>query len=310
MTENNSEINYFDPIKYAEKINKSKIKVISNFLKKITKRYNINDVTMDKVNEIIRKLFCLEFLSEKKPNFYNNKMKIYKRTNNLLCVPNICEEFGINWCVNASYLNILDIADLIPEKMIKFFIGNLKNFHHANSVLCFWEKYIFFPPKEEYIEIFQKRNNFSFFIELIRNLCDNINDAEYDKIMIFLNIISKYFQIINDYSIFCSYFCESYNSYFPNYVLLCAKNKSNMCDDFEHIIKNINLIENKIKLLKLLDEQNIFNEIYDEIREMEKNDIIKEFLSTKEIQFVKIEKFNINLAISFYENNNFVEMYH
>jgi hypothetical protein len=204
-------------------------------------------------------------------------------------------KYGITYTNCESMCDVLDLLNSISEKYHSSYITNLQDFFFASKVYFKWSYDIYIPNTDEYLEIFIKRTQGKIILKFINEFKNNENENFDD----FFIALMKYYQILNDYVVFCSLYLSEYDFYEPNYLLSYTYNSDNEIY-IKNLLLNIKQNDNKIKLINLLNENDTFSIIYDIIVQIEEEISNYKILLKSDFKLVDYGKFDINDSINYY----------
>lgn len=267
------------PIEYYEIKTKQKTKSAINLFKKIFYLLKIDKNKEELLLNIIlkSKILFYFFSNTKIDNYfckndkYNEKREYY--------LPHI--KYNINYSNCDSINDVLTLTNLFDSEYKNYYIESLKDFFGYSKIYFKWCYEIYIPTIEEYLDVLLKRSQFDFISKIINNN------------FLFLKKLIEYFQILNDYSIFSNLYCSEFDIYEPNYIISYANEKYKINDEIQNSIKNLNNIQCKINIIELLNEKNIFDDIYNILISYENE--IQEFNIIKKSDFKLIEYDKINI---------------
>jgi hypothetical protein len=290
-----------EPINFAKKELTLYIKVLGNFTKKIGKKYSVNDNNLNEINHIMHDVLAsFHILINVTGTVFNQNKKLHK-------LP--FYENNIGWSMNCAYSKLISVIKELKNNadnhcnLEKYLFSDMENFHNTYTKIRYWGKHDVYPPKDDYFKIIRNKFPGDFFCNIIANYSNKINDDEFKKIYDF---IEKYTECRNfriDFKAFFEKYLFDYDEYYPNYVIIYFLDKhNNKKDEVNILMKNIEKIENKLKLLKLLEDNNIHNTIYTELKEKQNEIVVKsKDLFSMTHKFRYIQDFNYNDAEFFWE---------
>lgn len=286
-----------EPINISKKELTIYAKVLSNFTKKIGKKYGICENSINEISSLMHNILAtFNILINITGYTHKSKHKSFYEQN-------------IGWSMNCAYSNLFRIIDELKnnennnKNLGKYLLEDTEIFHNGYTKIRYWSKHNICPTEDEYFETVKAKFPITFFANTLANYSNNINEVEFDKIYKFMEKFIRCKNFRMDYKVFFEYYLSNYDEYYINYVLIYFFDRyPNKKEEVENLLKNIDKIENKLKLLRIMNELDIPNIIYDELKEKQEEIVkdAKELFSMTQ-RFRIIPDFNLVDANSFYE---------
>jgi hypothetical protein len=286
-----------DPLSISKKELTIHIKVLGNFIKKVGKKYEICESS---INEIILMMHDILATFNILINISGFSLKSNQRS---------FYENNIGWSMNCAYTNLFNIINNIKNNpnnhrnLEKFLMEDTEFFHNGYNKIRYWSKYNIIPSEEEYFVTVKAKFPINFFCNTLANYSNKIDDNHYNKLHKFMEnfIRCKNFRI--DYKVFFETYLTKYDEYYINYVIIYFLERySDKKEEVNILLKNIDKIENKLKLLKIMNDCDFPNTIYKDLQEKQNEIVVqaKELFSMTQ-SFRQISDFDITEAEKFYE---------
>lgn len=280
------------PIEYYEIKTKQKTKIMTKLFKTIFFSMKINKKKEDMLLNIFlkSKMLFYFFSNTKIDNYFCNNDKYNDKKEYYL--PHI--KYNINYSNCDSINDILSLTNLFDTEYKNYYVESLKDFFGYSKIYFKWCYEFFIPSIEDYINVLLKRSQFDFILQIMDN-SENLSDN-----LLFFKQLLVYFQILNDYSIFSNLYCSEFDIYEPNYVISYANEKYKINDELKKIIKNLNDTQQKINLVKFLNDKNIFDDIYDILILQEKKLLEFNIIKKSDFKLIEYDKIDVENIINYY----------
>lgn len=276
----------FFPLNTAKKEIQIFTKIINNFVKKSSQKYNIKPENIDLISISMNNLLASLYIISDLTTSYDAK-NLYSK--------------NLGWSLNNAYHNIFDIMKKSDDN---FLLEDMHTITYAYSKIKFWNYNMMIPEEEEYKNTIKDKFPKIYFAKMLQNNSDRIDDEEYNKI---LNFIIKFIICRNyrdDYKYFFESYLKNYDAYTMNFVFLyLAKINYDKLDEIKNLFINVKDSKNKIKILEILNKDNIPDEIYKDLKILQ-NEIVVESktLFNAKYMYRIIDDFNLENAINYHTN--------
>ena len=266
----------FYPSELAKNETQIYTKIVSNFVKKISEKYNINDYNNNNkimffMKELLSSLYIIADLTA--ISYNDTKREIEKSF----------YEKNIGWSMNNAYHNIFNLITKIEQdtdnnlNIHSYLLNDMNNFTHTYSKIKYWNKEMIIPSEEEYKNTIINKFPKIFFAKLLQNFSDKIDDDDYNKI---LNFIIKFIICRNfrdDYKYFFENYLRNYDEYTTNFLFIYLDEFMSTTEItiIKELFKNVKTKDNKIKILEILNNNSVPNKIYDKLKILQ-NEIVRD----------------------------------
>lgn len=230
-------------------------------------------------------------------------------------MPSAHIKYGLPLALNAGYLAIFKTltevnkrSDLKEETKHKI-IENLYNAHIGQGMDIFYTKTKIIPTLEEYNLMIHYKTGL-LFITILELLMEKTNNfvlkKKYNLLLLAISKFSLFFQIRDDYINLTDIeywktrgFCQDFDEQKISYLItFCNNNKLDNYDKINILLLDANTIETKIEILKLMENNKLFDLIYNQLFQLKQE--ILELLNLESIfEILPFEKFNMENVDSF-----------
>jgi len=238
-------------------------KLFMNLIKKLHKKYFINDENLEKIQLILHELVSSLYISSEIS--YEHKSGINSEVDSV----SIYKKYT-GWATNNMYTNMFNLIENIIAcdnkiKLETYLISDMKKYTRACCDINFWNITKKIPTIEEYSQTIIDIFPHTFVSKLIQNYSDFIEENDHEKINEFVKKMIFCRNFRTDYKAYFESYLFKYDKYMISFIIIyvCEQKLMNNIDITEllQLCENIHNKENKIKILKLLHENNIHTTI-------------------------------------------------
>jgi geranylgeranyl pyrophosphate synthase len=294
-----------DPVEYYKSLPGKNIR--SDIINIIGKSYKFSESIINEINNIIDTIHNCSLVIDDIQD--DSKLRRGNECSHI--------KYTMPLSLNAGYMGIFRVLKDINLPNLNNILQVMYDLHEGQGMDIYWTMNKIIPSEEEYLKMIEYKTGklFGLIIELfygfaITSNMESFNELHYKKLLNFSKLFSNYFQIRDDYINLADPeywklkgFCEDLSEGKLSYLLIALLDNDKVNENKNKILTLLkkNNIEAKKEIIQLLEKNDIFNKVYDKLKQLQTS-ILCEFDEFQHIlSKLNVKPTNIDIIVDYNE---------